>query len=280
MNPNFYTRKEDAQMTLMQRLVTKPTLDSANKRYDSAFNQLQKAAHMADIVEMIENDVEIRGAKAGSLGAFSQQLAGLETFATFLTGKKRDEASSYGKNVVKANEEDLALIIKNPNAYFKRYNINANSRQAQNIRTLVSSFDRGTAAADAALDTSIVNLAYAVAKAREEGGRFSVSDIELALRSIGNSSNTEVLLSRLKRTAVTILEPAINNYEDAIGMLLPEQDPAGKLQRYKNGRFYKLKDKIEYYKTGKIKEEKAKKNENDPDVDPNKDDDSIPDPYL
>lgn len=37
--------------------------------------------------------------------------------------------------------------------------------------------------------TSVVNLAYALAKSREEGGRFSVTDIELAMRTIGDSSN-------------------------------------------------------------------------------------------
>ncbi len=50
-----------------------------------------------------------------------------------------------------------------------------------------------------AAKTSIVNLAYALAKAREPGGRFSVADIELALRSIGESSNKKKFLSWIKK---------------------------------------------------------------------------------
>lgn len=63
-----------------------------------------------------------------------------------------------------------------------------------------------------AAKSSIVNLAYLIAKAREPGGRFSVTDIELALRSLGESSNTENFLKGLKRTGEETLEFAIDNY--------------------------------------------------------------------
>ena len=57
-----------------------------------------------------------------------------------------------------------------------------------------------------------MNLAYVIAKAREPGGRFSVTDIELALRSLGESSNTENFLAGLRRTGEETLEFAIDNY--------------------------------------------------------------------
>ena len=48
------------------------------------------------------------------------------------------------------------------------------------------------------LKTSIINLAYFIAKTREPGGRFSIPDIELALQSIGESSNKLTFLEGLR----------------------------------------------------------------------------------
>ena len=80
-----------------------------------------------------------------------------------------------------------------------------------------------------------------LAKAREEGGRFSVTDIELAMRTIGDSSNKKTFLSSLNRTGLELLRPAIENYLDSQSIANPDLDP--KLPK----RLQFLQDDLEYY---------------------------------
>ena len=67
--------------------------------------------------------------------------------------------------------------------------------------------DRSTLERFAALSaenkTLIIELAYGIAKSREEGGRFSVSDIELAMASIGNTSDRKMAKIQLKAIQYT-----------------------------------------------------------------------------
>jgi hypothetical protein len=51
--------------------------------------------------------------------------------------------------------------------------------------------------------TLIIELAYSIAKSREEGGRFSVSDIELAMASIGNTSDRKMAKIQLRAIQYT-----------------------------------------------------------------------------
>ena len=64
----------------------------------------------------------------------------------------------------------------------------------------------------AAAKADIINLAYAIAKAREPGGRFSVTDIDLALQSIGESSNKLSFIAALKRVGLFVTTDAIDDY--------------------------------------------------------------------
>ena len=68
---------------------------------------------------------------------------------------------------------------------------------------------------NAALQPHISQLAYAIAKANEEGGRFSVSDIEFAMQSIGNGSNLEQFNSKLNTVAARV---AANAFKKADGL--------------------------------------------------------------
>ena len=86
-----------------------------------------------------------------------------------------------------------------------------------------------------------------------------MSDIELALRSIGGSSNTNILLTKLARTGFTILSPAVKDFEDSITMMDEELNPAGKYKRYKsNKRLFGLRDRVEVYKYYGRQEQKAR----------------------
>ncbi len=59
------------------------------------------------------------------------------------------------------------------------------------------------AALSAQNKTLIIELAYGIAKSREEGGRFSVSDIELAMASIGNTSDRKMAKIQLEAIQYT-----------------------------------------------------------------------------
>ena len=109
------------------------------------------------------------------------------------------------------------------------------------FKNILVPFDLSKQAASKQLRTSVVNLAYALAKAREEGGRFSVTDIEMAMRTIGDSSNKITFLAALDRTGLELLRPAVNNYLDAQSIANPDLDP--KLPK----RLQYLQDDLDYY---------------------------------
>ena len=257
------------------------------QRYNDSFKKLQAGAHLDDVIQLIESDVKERGAVSGGIGKVSQAIASGKAYAAFLGLKiERDKAiinPKSNRSVYAENYNDLELAMRNPDAYLNKYNIDKNSRQGRSLRTLAGSFKSEFAQADAALDSSLINLAYAVAKAREEGGRFSVSDIELALRSIGGSSNTNILLTKLARTGFTILSPAVKDFEDSIMMMDEELNPTGKFERYKNNeRLFKLRDRVEEYKYYGRQEQKArdqKKKEIEQGGGETDDLDPVPDPY-
>ena len=262
-NPSAYKKKKSEFLDSMTKYVKKPELQAQLQRYNDSFKKLQAGAHLDDVIQLIESDVKERGAVSGGIGKVSQAIASGKAYAAFLGLKiERDKAiinPKSNRSVYAENYNDLELAMRNPDAYLNKYNIDKNSRQGRSLRTLAGSFKSEFAQADAALDSSLINLAYAVAKAREEGGRFSVSDIELALRSIGGSSNTNILLTKLARTGFTILSPAVKDFEDSIMMMDEELNPTGKFERYKNNeRLFKLRDRVEEYKYYGRQEQKAR----------------------
>ena len=95
------------------------------------------------------------------------------------------------------------------------------------------------------LKTSVINLSYLIAKAREPGGRFSVPDIELALASIGQSSNKISFLAGLKRTGEEITRNALDQYKLAYDVL--EADIPNK--------YRDLLDNAQYFGGYEIKED-------------------------
>lgn len=65
---------------------------------------------------------------------------------------------------------------------------------------------------DASAQTLVIELAYALAKAREEGGRFSVSDIELAMRSVGNGASRAQALAKIAEIKKTAVNDVVTRY--------------------------------------------------------------------
>lgn len=90
------------------------------------------------------------------------------------------------------------------------------------------------------------------AKAREPGGRFSVTDIDLAMKTLGKSSDKDVFLAGIKEATGNVLAPAIRSYTDAFNVSedkLPDQYKylvekrdlfQGKRQKTKSGKSSKI----------------------------------------
>jgi len=76
---------------------------------------------------------------------------------------------------------------------------------------------------DAGLQSVIIELAYAKAKSREEGGRFSVSDIQAAMQSIGDSSNPEIMITKLATSIYNDLAIGLDQWNEKKFGILPDE---------------------------------------------------------
>jgi|TARA_A100000171_G_scaffold22301_2_gene20728 hypothetical protein len=227
-NPQaFRPLQRDAEQ-IMAGIIGKDSYTRNSKRIESTTNQLFKAREANAIIKTIKKDLTQKGAEGGTVGQLMQTVAGAEGFLSYFNPFTKEKNFD-------ANKTDLQNAIFNPDKYFNDPNVNttlqerrrilALSKKIRNNKGLAGLFDSKNQAASAAMRTSVVNLAYALAKAREEGGRFSVTDIELAMKTIGDSSNKTTFLSSLNRTGLELLRPAIDNYLDAQSIANPDVDP-------------------------------------------------------
>ena len=119
----------------------------------------------------------------------------------------------------------------------------------------------------AGLDTNVIQLAYAIAKANEEGGRFSVSDIQFAMQSIGNGADVSQFNARLntlgKRLSANAYKKAIAEYND---MARSPRDYIKRDAEYRlqNETFKRIEQNYFFYKNPEefIKQENKKIKEN------------------
>ena len=250
-NPKAYsTTKKDAE-TILEGMLLKDEARGNQERAKTSLNQLFKAREANDIIKTIKKDLTEKGAEGGLIGDLVQTVAGAQGFLGYFT--KFEQSKNHAKQY-----QEIQNAIFNPEAYFnskdvkttreERARIRALSNKIKNNKGFAALFDPKKQVASAALRTSVVNLAYALAKAREEGGRFSVTDIEMAMRTIGDSSNKFTFLSALDRTGLELLRPAVNNYLDAQSILKPDVDV--KLPK----RLQYLQDDLEYYENPAKKE--------------------------
>ena len=243
-NPQAFRPLQKDTEQIIEGIVGKESAKANQRRIETTTNQLFKAREANDIIKTIKKDLTERGAQGGTVGQLMQTVAGAEGFLSYFNPFTQE------KNFAD-NKKDLENALFNPESYFndpdvkvtreERKRIKALSDKIKNNKGLAGLFDSKNQAASAAMRTSVVNLAYALAKAREEGGRFSVTDIELAMRTIGDSSNKTTFLSSLNRTGLELLRPAINNYLDAQSISAPDID--SKLPK----RLQFLQDDLEYY---------------------------------
>ena len=189
-NPELYQPVEGN----IEMMLKVDDLKLDKKAKQDAKNQMLAADDVARIIRRLEKDIIDGGAFTGAAADLVGNISGLTGFLDQFINKQSDTDTTLFKQQYRDAQEAIEVLLKDDtyNARLTRF-LNAPESQAAK--------------------TSIVNLAYAIAKAREPGGRFSVPDIELALRSIGESSNKATFLAGLKRTGLEATERAIKDYE-------------------------------------------------------------------
>ena len=157
-----------------------------------ADQQMLAANSVAKIIRRLEKDIQ-GGAFTGAAGDTVQFITGVSGFVDqFINKEKKTDLKTFNTGYKRIEDRVTQLL-------------NDDSINARLTRFLRSP---ETTAAKA----DVLNLAYAIAKAREPGGRFSVTDIDLALQSIGESSNKFNFIEGLKRVGLFTTTEAIDNY--------------------------------------------------------------------
>ena len=171
---------------------------------DRPIDQILKEAELKDQLELQKKDKELvtdtlvrnnyafsltgdliekigKGARTGVVGEVTESIAGaLGVFKGF-TDRAGIKHSDGFRSYKQGMEPDVLGVLQSDKKMTEE--------EANNFAEL-----------DGAARANLIELGYAIAKSREEGGRFSVTDIELALRSIGDTSNKRVALAKLRET--------------------------------------------------------------------------------
>ena len=143
-------------------------IDTANQKI--ADQQMLAANSVAKIIRRLESDIQEKGAFTGAAGDTVQFITGVSGFVDQFINKDKKADPKLFKTGYNRIEDRVTQLL------------NDDSINARLTRFL-------KAPETTAAKADIINLAYAIAKAREPGGRFSITDIDLALQSIGESSN-------------------------------------------------------------------------------------------
>ena len=167
-------------------------------------NEMNRAEPVVDLINDI--NTQLKFAKAGSIGSIARGLGKIRSLSNFISGEEEVDANFND------NYSAVKTAIENPEAYADANNLKEGSKERNKFLNVASLFKKETQAMSAELRTNIIELAYAVAKSREEGGRFSVSDIQLALDSINAGIDTNQFQASLKALGRRVLRQPILNY--------------------------------------------------------------------
>ena len=178
---------EDQQMRMLF-MTEKMKADMAERK--AIRSEMNNVEGLVDLIGKVDERLKVT--KGGGLGSLTRFIGTTTAYKNFMIGKRqRDLYSVEGKD----NERLIRQAILDPKKYAEE-NI-GNARKRAEFVKLADAFNARVQAEAAGLQTEVIELAYALAKAREEGGRFSVSDIELAMRSIGSGVDSNQFRSSL-----------------------------------------------------------------------------------
>ena len=187
--------------------------NDAKKKVKETLNKLKRVSFLGkNALQHIDE-----GAAMGTLGNTSQAFA---NFAGFLNGLLHRKVAGQTVNEYGKGDADEADYNKVVDLLGKDRTYNPDAEiDGVKIAVLNSKFQK----LDAGLQSVIIELAYAKAKSREEGGRFSVSDIQAAMQSIGDSSNPEIMITKLATSIYNDLAIGLDQWNEKKFGILPDE---------------------------------------------------------
>ena len=202
--PKFVTKKQvienpDSYIPVegnIEMMLKMGDAQRAKKQRSDADASMIAARNVSVIIRELEKDIVQRGAFTGAAGDTVLSITGLTGFIDSFVSSQREQDPAKFRDEKRQVDDAIRQLTdpENPN-YNARITRFLNAPETQ------------------AAKTSVIDLAYSIAKAREPGGRFSVPDIELALESVGESSNKATFLAGLKRVGQQITDNALFEYE-------------------------------------------------------------------
>lgn len=184
---NRYVPQEGNIAQMIKATTATEEIKAQKKRESLAKDKLLASADVADLSERLINNIETSGTFSGGLADLALAYQGVEGSVKQLLGADAKTNQYYDENRA-ALEKEL-----DKQKWFDK-------KSTQQVRS------------------ATVDLAYMFAKAREPGGRFSVTDIDLAMKTLGKSSDKDVFIAGIKEATGNVLAPAIRNYTDTFNV--------------------------------------------------------------
>jgi hypothetical protein len=170
------------------------------------------ALTVARLADSIKKDI-FAGAKTGAAGDIVQFANSSRALFTEFLNPIRNSPSKAISGDYARMEDDLNNLIANPNQASGIYKDGV-VKFVQKISTLSGS-----------ARSAMIDLAYTLAKAREPGGRFSTTDIELAMATLGEQTDPKQMLFVLRRVAKRGIQQAIDRHSYYTGKAESDFDP-------------------------------------------------------
>ena len=184
---NRYVPQEGNIAQMIKATTATEEIKTQKKRESLAKDKIVAAADVADLSERLINTIQTGGTFTGGLGDLALAYQGVEGGVKQLLGADAKTNQYYDENRA-ALEKEL-----DKQKWFDK-------KTTQQARS------------------ATVDLAYMFAKAREPGGRFSVTDIDLAMKTLGKSSDKETFVAGIKEATGNVIAPAIRSYTDSFGV--------------------------------------------------------------
>jgi hypothetical protein len=184
---NRYAPPEGNIAQIIRATTATDEAKAVNKRQNLSKDKLVAAADVADLSERLINSIENSSSFTGTLGDVALAYQGVEGSVKQILGADSRTNQYHDENRV-AIETEL-----NKQKWFDK-------NATQQVKS------------------ATVDLAYMFAKAREPGGRFSVTDIDLAMKTLGKSSDKDVFIAGIKEATGNVIAPAIRSYTDSFGV--------------------------------------------------------------
>ena len=217
---------EDRAAIEVNEVYARDRVKKVSDVLDKAITQGRKSNQAVYLIKDIRERLDF-GAKGGFLNSLAQGVQQFKSGAGFFLGTDEsgneirtnlDDLGGDGKLYDPnkgENFRDVELAFTNPEAYIesKTANREMTEKEASKFRKSMKFLSPKFAKLAAGLRTNVIQLAYAIAKANEEGGRFSVSDIQFAMDSIGSGLDEGIFKSKLNTVAQRLTAQSYNQFQ-------------------------------------------------------------------